>query len=315
MADAVYRGLLGSSYYNQRWFNNKDRYLLDCELSTTLALFDYFEGFIFPNDPSRLVYATNSFAFRARQRTLRGNENSELQANSLSMPFMNLGVKQGGISFADTNLFSSFQAKSEGILLDKLGIYARLYPVTIQYEGTFFTDQVADAHVVLQRAFKRGAVEQNLSSKLYYGGNEILNIIKLNFDDIVLDDQYQESDWLEKNRIHTVGFQITADTYMVDIYPGAETPYDGGEGSGTSDEEYSDTSTKAWQVNQLYLTYAARFDLEEWKRTPCDYDGILSAVVDHVNEKVWWNKLVPPVIEVLEGQVSPPIIEEYNGEE
>ena len=313
MPDAgVFKGLGGSSYYNQRWFNNEKKYLLDCELSTTLALFDYFESFIFPRDPSRLVYATNSFAFRARQRTLRGNENSEFQANSLSLPFMNLGIKQGGISFADTNLFSSFQAKTQGILLDGIEVYARLIPVTIQYEGTFFTDQTADAHVVLQRAFRRAVVEQTLKPSLYYGENEIINVLKLNFTDIVLDDMYQESDWLERNRIHTVGFDISADTYMVDIYPGAETPYDGGEGSGTSDDEFSDTGSRGWKVNQLYLTYASRFDLDEWKRTPCDYDGLLSAVVDHINEKVWWNKLVPPIIEALEGQLSPPIIEEYK---
>ena len=306
MANNPKRDLYGSSFYNTRYWKNGDSFMLNSILSTTLALMDYFDKLIFVNDKTRVIYASNSYAFRARHQVSRGNENSDLQPNDLNFPFMNLAISQGGISLQNTRLNTSYEAKTTGIYIEELGKKVYLIPMEIRFEGTFFTTQMADAQMVISRVFRRASTELLLQPSLWYNDTEIKNIAKVSFEDVVLDDIYQESDWLEKNRIHTVGFTLSVSTYLVDIFPGAFTDEDDasvGGGSGSAG--------KYWNVRRVLLYWALRNNLDSWNGD--DFDDWAEGIVDHVDQEVYWHKMTKPIITILQGKMSPPKIESFFG--
>ena len=307
MAKNPARDLYGSSFYQTRYWKNGDSYMLNSILSTTLTLMDYLDKLLFVNDKTRVIYASNEYAFRARSQVSRKEENSDLQLNDLNFPFMNIAVSQGGISWQDTKLNSSYEAKTSGIYIDEIGKRARLYPMNIRFEGIFYTTQMADAQLAISRLFRKATSELLLQPSLWYNDVELKNIANVVFDDIVLDDKYQESDWLEQNRIHTVAVTISVSTYLVDIYPGAFTEEDdpsmGGEGSGTA--------SQYWNVRKVLLYWALRNNLDSWNGN--DFDDWAEGIVDHVDQQVYWHKMSKPVISVIPGKMSPPRIESFLG--
>lgn len=305
MASNPERNLYGSSFYNTDYWKNGDSFMLNSILSTTLALMDFFDKALFVKDKTRVIYASNDYAFRARSQVSNKDENSEFQ--QLNLPFMNIAISQGGISLQDTKLYSSYEAKTSGIYIEELGKKVRLYPMNIRFEGTFFTTQMADAQLAISRLFRLGSTELLLQPSLWYNDVEIKNVANIVFDDIVLDDQYQETDWLERNRIHTVGVTISASTYLVDIFPGAFTEEDDSSITG----EGGDTSGKFWNVRRVLFYWAMRNHLDAWNGN--DFDDWAEGIVDHVDQEVYWHKMPDPEISIVAGKVSPPRIEAYQG--
>lgn len=271
------RALHGSTYFNQSYYSNGDTYMLNVVLSTTLSLYDYFESFLFnvDNDPkksSRIVFAKNEYAFRARMQDLKVDEaNSNLQINTLNMPFMNFGISS--ISLSDQRLLASHNLATKGVFIKEIGKKVRLMPVTIQYEGCFFTTQASDAQIVLAKFYKQAAAETLLKPVLYYNGIELGNFASLSYSDITYDGQYSESDWLEQNRIHTVAFSFNVDTYFLDSDPGID---------ATDPKDYA-------LVKDLWFKFSTRTNLNSWPENENDYDMALHAAVDHINETVSWD--------------------------
>lgn len=304
MPNDHYRDLVGSSFFNTEFYKNGNDYMLNAILSSSVELMEYFDKLLFVKDNTRVIYASNAYAFRARSQTVKENDNSDLQVNDLSFPFMNIAVRQGGVSLADTRLFASYEAKTSGVYIEELGKKVRLFPMVIQFEGTYFTTQMADAHLAISRLFKVGSSQLLLQPSLWYNGIEIKNILDIHFDDIVLDDQYTESDWLEKNRIHTVGFNISATTYLLDIYPGLFTDEDSSSITG------QDGTGEGWVTKKVLLSYAIRNGLGCCN---ADYATLKKGVLDHLDQEVYWNKLNSPEITILKGKNSPPTIEIVPG--
>ena len=276
------KDLVGSTYFDQSYFSNGSKYSMNVILSTTLALYDYFENFLFnvKNDPqksSRIVFAKNEYAFRARLQNLNKEEaNSELQINTLNMPFMNFGISS--ISLSDQRLLASNQLAKYGMYIEELGKKVRLYPVLMQYEGCFFTTQASDAQLVLAKLYKQAATETLLNPVLVYNNVELGNYANLSYSDITYDGQYAESDWLEQNRIHTVAFSFDVDTYFVDTDPGIDNDDKGG--SGNLDYAI---------VRDLYFKFSTRHNLNNWPKDKDDFDMMFHAAVDHVNQSVNWD--------------------------
>ena len=304
MPNDKYRDLVGSSFYNTRFYKNGNDYMLNAILSSSIELMEFFDKLLFVKDNTRVIYASNAYAFRARSQTVRGSDNSDLQVNDLSFPFMNIDVRQGGISLADTRLYATYEAKTSGIYIEELQKKVRLFPIVIQFEGTYFTTQMADAHMAVSRLFEIGSAQLLLKPSLWYNGVEIKNILDVQFQDIVLDDTYQESDWLEKNRIHTVGFNISATTYLVDVYPGLFTDED------SSDITGQGVGETGWIPKKVLLSYAIRNGLGCCN---ADYATLKKGVIDHLDQEVYWNKLNLPNIIILKGKNSPPNIEIIEG--
>ena len=265
------RSVTGSTYFNQGYYNNGKTWMLNVIASTTLAMFDYFESFLFnmktdKNPSNRIVFSKNEFAFRERLRDQRKSENSELQANTLNMPFMNFGISS--ISLSDSRLMASYYYKNTGIYLSELGKKFRFFPVEIQYEGTFFTTSAADAQIVLAKFFKQASTQTILKPVLYYDGKEIANFAELNFSDVTYDGEYSESDWLEKNRIHTVGFNISVMTYFIDTDPGID--------AEEGEDDY-------WLTKKIILDFSSKLAIKKGSE-----EETLTATVDHILQQVDW---------------------------
>lgn len=268
------RDLIGSSYYEQKYFTNGNQYTLNVILSTTLAMFDYLESVLFKDDPNRIVFATNDFAFRARLQDLSKDDvNSNIQTNTLNLPFVNFGI--GDISLESTKLFNSYYNANIGRYFEEIDSTLQFYPITIEYEGCFYSHNASDAQIVLEKLFKQSRTQTILSPILYYKNTELKDYGELTYSSIKYDDKYKESDWLEKNRIHTVSFGISINTFLVDCKE------DGGIDEPESDS--GSTKNKSWNVKKVILTLAEKLGYPKE-----EYTGLL----DDINEQLNWKVLI-----------------------
>ena len=266
------RDLIGSSYYEQKYFTNGNHYTLNIILSTTLAMFEYLENVLFPNDPDRIVFAKNDYAFRARMQDMsKGSENSKIQANTLNFPFCNFGIND--ISLSSTKLFNSYYNADKGMYIEEVGETFKVYPITINYEGCFYSHNASDAQIVLEKLFKQSRTQKVIAPMLYYKDKEIKNYGELSCDDISYDDQYNESDWLEKNRIHTVSFGISINTFILDT--------DAGGIDEPITPESLDISKRSWNVKKVILTLAEKLGYSNEA-----YNGVLDDLSKQIDWKI-----------------------------
>lgn len=73
--------------------------------------------------------------------------------------------------------------------------------------------------------------------------------------------QYNESDWLEKNKVRTIGMNFSVDTFLL------QTTTDG-----------------FWIPKKVLATFASTHDLSihDWE----DYDELYQGVIDHIGKQV-----------------------------
>ena len=103
------RGIINKSYYDNSNFIN-------VFYSTILSIFNFFTENFFPDDPNRIIYASNTFAFRERLKLQDSEEISAFQVNSLNMPFMNFSISSSGITPNTERTWKNYSLEVEGMM-------------------------------------------------------------------------------------------------------------------------------------------------------------------------------------------------------
>lgn len=244
--------------YNKSYYNTKN--FLNNYLSSIIAIDNYFQIYMFPNDPSRIIYATNDFAFRQRLRTQsKEDTTSAFQVNSLDMPFFN---------FAITDISSNTDRRLKNNQLEKLGVMdwalkkkIRATPLKIDFEGTFFSSEEIDLQYLFYNLQFDDAVETTIKPKIQIGEEIYENYAYLAYNSINYNPTYTEKDWLEQNRIRTIGIDFSLSTYLIDI----------------DDSDF-------WIPKSVLLGFAnsKKINLEDEE----NYEVILEGVIDHIQSSV-----------------------------
>lgn len=195
-----------SFYYENEfnfWTNQISTYALD------IAIENYF-GELLNFTKDRIIYASNDFCFRERGRKNDGN---------LQLPFMN--YYRTGYSESDREWFNNY-ANLIGIMdvanegyVSTLGTQLKLVPIKAEYEGSIFFSQ----HQDVEYAWSRLVLEQSNETRLYPNliantGNILKNIGIVNFD-IEFNPDYNESEWLEQNKIWSISCNFDIDTFFI----------------------------------------------------------------------------------------------------
>lgn len=264
--------LSGTSFHDQTVYDNTI-------LSSVIAVSTYLEDLIFPDEPDRVVMARNKFAFRRRFQTQRGVENSELQTNTLNMPFLNFGIKSDGIDVDTENNFRSHALAKAGFYVDGIGYKLRATPIRIKFEGTYFSTQESEVNYVLSKLRWQASEECLIAPAITINGYETYNYGSLEFNSIEYNGIYEESDFLEKNRIKTIGLDFALDTYLINFHDLASAV--GADNTSVT----GDTVQKGfWIPNKVLLSFSARHHLDDFDWTKPDM--LFSADIDHENETV-----------------------------
>lgn len=192
-------------YYGNQFKNWSDTpivYALD------IAVENWFSSVLkFPLD--RIIYASNDYCFRERTRKNNGN---------LNLPFFNYHKTNYDISdklwFNDwSNRFGLHDINNQ--FTSAMGGKMKVYPITIEYEGNAFFAQNKDCEYAMNKLLYNASNETIINPLLETSDGTILkNAGVLNLD-LEYNPSYNENDWLEMNRIHTIGINFSVRTFMI----------------------------------------------------------------------------------------------------
>ena len=248
--------LFNRSYYNRANFYN-------IYLSSILAINDYFVEAFFPNDPSRLIYSSNDHAFRRRLKlqSSQSPDVSQFQINTLNMPFMNFSVTSSGISSDTNRTLKNNQLEKFGVMDWNLKKKIKATPVKINFEATYFSTEEIDIQYIMSVLQWDSALESLIKPKLEIDGNTYLNYGYLDIDSIDYNPTYDEDDWLQQNKIRTIGISFSLDTYSIRL----------------DDSDF-------WIPKNVLLSFATSKDLEIHDLD--NYDELITGIIDYIEGTV-----------------------------
>lgn len=248
---SVSKTSVANTYFDQSGF-------LNTKISAIISLFNYFGDFIFPNDPTRIIYAKNEFAFRRRLQLQKHSGTSAFHIQNLNFPFINFSLDS--ISESTDREWKNFPLELHGAMDWDINKKIRMSPMKLSFEATFWAETEPDIHYFMSEIMWDNALETILYPEIDIDGVTFKNIGKLSYSPNY-NPQFSESDWLEQNRVRTVTFDFELDTFLLKA-----------------------TTDGFWIPKTVLFSFATTHNLEihDWE----DYDLLLEGVIDFIEKEV-----------------------------
>jgi hypothetical protein len=205
----------GRAFFNKPFFN--------VILSTNIAIYKYLADLYFEGDMKRIVWASTDMMFRKRQEQLavqKQNHNPKDTLGILDMPFCSFRLIQDGVNEGTDRNWWNAALNVEGIWMEELKRRVRITPMTLSYEACFICQHDSDLYwaqnVNLWDMSKESVVESFID---VIGPDGIVHTLKNIIIYTVaahMNTQYNESEWLEKNKIQNITMDIQCQTWAME---------------------------------------------------------------------------------------------------
>ena len=198
------------------FFNNTS--FLNTIYSLNIALEKHFAGYLLKDDLDRVVYSSTNYALRKRSKGLDWDVSF--------LPFLN--YKMEGIGEGADRSNWSASGKLAGIWVDELKKYIKFTPITITYDATAWYRQHLDNLFALTEVIwddtSETIIDYTVDIKDIDGNTfplQLFGILGFNFS---YNPAFDQSDWLNENKIfsNTLNFEIQ--TYIIKEGPEAWIP-------------------------------------------------------------------------------------------
>ena len=190
-------------YSDSTWINTK--YAAD------IALENHYTNMIFQNQPNRIVYSRDQYAFRQRSIQTTKLNNTQVSLQTLDLPFLNY---HGTPVVGTDRKYWKQELNSSGIFIEELGYKIKATPITLNYEATFYFHKESDN----LQAFEKLAWDESNETQINYDvlvdSEAVSNIGILGYN-LDYDGMYTENDWLDRNNIHTVKADFELQTFIL----------------------------------------------------------------------------------------------------
>ena len=188
-----------SNYYSSQSFIN-------VIYGLTTAVENHINGIVFPDetDLTRIEYATNAYAFRKRAE---GEEH-----NNLKLPFLNYFLND--FTFTQQSWWNN-ELFSRGLYIPELGEKIKLSPVGLKFESTFW------CHKNVEKLFAFNQLRFDADSKTTITATVDVNNVELDYPGqlsytgLEFAPNYNEKDWLERNKITSIGLDFEIITFIM----------------------------------------------------------------------------------------------------
>lgn len=234
MANTTTAGIFDSRYFQLGNFRNVIH-------ACNLTIIDHFADQLFGGDADRIIYSTSDYAFRRRIEMQSGED--RYHSNNLNLPFMNFSVAPNGIENGGDRRWWNHSLNYDGIYIPELGRKMRMNPIQIQYDSTLYVKEEIDAMFAFSNILWDDSNETILKPSLTIDGFDVENIGVLGYN-ISYNTQYNESDWLERNKIRALELDMSLQTWMIQ---------DKTEGFGISKKFILNLEQKHPHTNNTYL--------------------------------------------------------------
>jgi hypothetical protein len=190
-----------SNYYDLTKFSNTF-YLIQIALET------YFANNIFRSDLSRIVYASEQYAFRQRLNMLAKAGNPSVK--ELQLPFMSY-FRQGNWEIDDRLAIQNATAALGGFPDASIaGQRLRFLQVKTKFTCTCYANSDADAQTMYEALLwiQQPSAKQFSFGSMEYLGTQFDIPIHLSIEGLSFNPDTTEKDWLRQNRIIPIKFDI-----------------------------------------------------------------------------------------------------------
>ena len=228
-----------SYFENQNFLNTK--YAMDITIETHLA------GLVLLDATDRITYASNEYALRKRAQ--------DQEHNNLNLPFMNYKIDDfafGATPWWNNNLFS------RGIYLPELGQKIRMSPVSLNYEATFWAHRDDEILYAFSELRFDADSKTTLTSSIEISGIDVPFPGQLSYTNLNFTPKYNEQDWLDRNKIHTITLDFAVITWIMK------------------------TNLDIVIPNKIILEFQALHGIED----TVSYEETINLIIDHFNEDV-----------------------------
>jgi hypothetical protein len=204
----------GRSFFNKPFFN--------VILSTNIAIYKYLADLYFEGNMERVVWASTDSMFRKRQEQLavrKQNHNPKDNLGILDMPFCSFKLIQDGVNEGTDRNWWNAALNVEGIWMEELKRRVRITPMTLSYEACFICQHDTDLYWAQNANIWDKAQETIVESFIdAIGPDGISHTLKniIIYDAAAhMNTQYNESDFLEKNKLQTITMDIQCQTWAM----------------------------------------------------------------------------------------------------
>lgn len=186
------------------------------ELALDLALRTFIANTLFSGDTSRVIYASNAYCYRERIDRLRKTNPTRQTPNNLDFPFVNYW--QTGEPREVEHGWRSALHIGSGIFIDELATKARVAPVSHTYESTAHFAQSADLDYAYAQLSWGSQFPFEVPVALTWVSAQdgvtnidvtVPNLVKF---DLNYNPEFNEQEWLTKEKISTLAMNFTVDT-------------------------------------------------------------------------------------------------------
>lgn len=237
------------------------------------ALEKWLASTVFREDRSRIILASNEFAFRRRfELTDMTRPYKDLEISSLHFPFanywpMNIGWDREGRVAANPAplLYTGIYTSQSCIRASNANI-----PVPVN----FYFDREDDARFAYSRLYFYTFNEFSQEERITFRNEEVGLPVVVSIKSLQFNPQFNETDWLKQNRIFVVSATINLRTYI--IAPPEQPLWDQeitGDGGLYNGEAYDDGSSSYNLVHTVEATTSSMNSLSEESFEKLIYEG------------------------------------------
>lgn len=239
-----------STYYQESFYENQN--FLNVAYAVDISLENHFSDLLFKGDNSRIVYSKNEFAMRKRAR----DSNDNVSTSNLDLPFMNYKTDEYRIE--GDNPRWHIRAYSSGVYIPELDQKIIYAPLVMEYEATFWCNLDEELRYAFNEVHFDSGNKTTLTANIDVDGINLPLTVWLSYDNLQFDPEYDENEWLERNRIHSAAIDFQVQTFTI-------------------------KSNKAITVtDEVLFNFVARHGIEN----DVTYEEAYKFLVDHVNEEV-----------------------------
>jgi len=173
---------------------------------------EYIQQTYLKGNNNRIVYSNNSYAFRKRAKQIAQLKEQEENYNNFDLPFLNYKIIEVSNDASGRDWFNHV-ANIRGVYIEELGKNIRLAPITIAFESTLWLHTNDDLFYANLVSIFDNSNETILRPIYTIDGYDIPFYVNFSYS-LSMDTEYQQQDWLEKNKIHNIEMNWELLTYM-----------------------------------------------------------------------------------------------------
>lgn len=197
-----------------------------------ISVMSYLANTYFGGDLSRIVYASNAYAFRRRV------EQAGKSTQGLALPFANLKITN--VQPSTQRPWRNAKLAVEG--LDDYNLFnkIRMVPITLTFDATLYLSTELEALFSMSQSIWDASLETKITSSvdITFQGipDPVTHIIPAplvySYDNIGIyhsdglgyNQEFMEKDWLEKNKIRAIPINPTLETWLWKVPIGNPSP-------------------------------------------------------------------------------------------